>query len=165
MRGITQILITMTTVPRPCRGTAKILPTATPSGGIANFLLQVTENLHILGNSWSHRPSPRRQPHRCDQRWPLTRCCHRGHRERRDRCQLVRDDLRSDEEGGHNVGGRCALLLIIAWSHVQRSAIYRAAKSWLPSVGWYEPSYGLSKSWGLSGGALSTLEGLLATFC
>ena len=62
----------------------------------------------------------------------LTRCSHRGHRERLDRCQLVRDDLRSDEEGGHNVGGRCGLLLIIAWSHVQRSAIYRAAKSWLP---------------------------------
>ena len=29
----------------------------------------------------------------------LTRCCHRGHRERRDRRQLVRDDLRSDEGG------------------------------------------------------------------
>ena len=28
--------------------------------------------------------------------------------------------------------GRCGLLLIIAWSHVQRSAIYLAAKSWLP---------------------------------
>ena len=50
MRGITQILITMTTVPRPCRGTAKILATETPGRGIANFLLPVTENLHTLGN-------------------------------------------------------------------------------------------------------------------
>ena len=27
---------------------------------------------------------------------------------------------------------------------------------WLPSVGWYEPSYGLSKCWGLSGWATSS---------
>ena len=53
----------------------------------------------------------------------------RWHRERRDRRQLVRDDLRSDEGGGRDVGGRCGLLLIIAWRHVQRYAIDRAAKS------------------------------------
>ena len=75
----------------------------------------------------------------------LTRCCHRGHRERRDRRQLVRDDPRTDEAGQHSVGGRCGLLLIIAWSNVQRSAINHAAKRGFSSVGWYEPSYGLSK--------------------
>ena len=77
MRGITQILITMTTEPRPCRGTAKILATATPDGGIANFLLPVTEHLHT---SREHLPKARKPASIADTRFEQKReqrqtCC------------------------------------------------------------------------------------------